>query len=73
MLLLAHEWANPEATRRSFELIAQHVCPRFQGHAQPTLDAAARAAKARSGHVAEQNAAVAHMTEKYQKELADKG
>src|SRR3954464_9102291 len=29
MLLLAHEWANPQATRRSFELIAQHVMPRF--------------------------------------------
>ena len=43
MLLLAHEWANPEATRRSYELIAQHVMPRFQGHAQPSLDAAARA------------------------------
>ncbi len=44
MLLMAHEWANPEATRRSYELIAQHVMPRFQGHSQPSLDAAARAA-----------------------------
>ena len=35
MLLLAHEWANPEATKRSFELIAQHVMPAFQGQAQP--------------------------------------
>ena len=51
MLLMAHEWANPEATRRSYELIAQHVMPRFQGHSQPSLDAAARAAQARSGHV----------------------
>ena len=32
-LLLAHEWANPEATRRSYELIAQHVFPEFQGQA----------------------------------------
>ena len=31
------------------------------------------AAKGRSGHVTAQNAAVAHMTEKYQKELADPG
>jgi limonene 1,2-monooxygenase len=73
MLLLAHEWANPEATRRSFELIAQHVMPRFQGQAQPTLDAKARATQVRSGHADQQNAAVAHMTEKYQKELADRG
>jgi limonene 1,2-monooxygenase len=73
MLLMAHEWANPDATRRSYELIAQHVMPRFQGHTQPSLDAAGRAAKARSGHITAQNAAVAHMTEKYQKELADRG
>ncbi len=47
MLLLAHEWANPEATKRSYELIAQHVMPHFQGgqvtHAQATLDAKQRA------------------------------
>jgi limonene 1,2-monooxygenase len=72
MLLLAHEWANPQATRRSFELIAQHVMPRFQGQAQPTLDARARASETRSGHADQQNAAVAHMTEKYQKEIAER-
>jgi limonene 1,2-monooxygenase len=32
-LLQAHEWADPAATRRSYELIAQHVMPRFQGSA----------------------------------------
>jgi limonene 1,2-monooxygenase len=70
MLLLAHEWANPQATRRSYELIAQHVLPRFQGQAQATLDAKARATETRSGHAEQQVAAVAHMTEKYQKERA---
>jgi limonene 1,2-monooxygenase len=73
MLLLAHEWANPQATRRSYELIAQHVMPRFQGQAQATLDAKARATETRSGHAEQQVAAVAHMTEKYQKELAERG
>jgi limonene 1,2-monooxygenase len=73
MLLLAHEWANPQSTRRSYELIAQHVMPRFQGQAQATLDAKARASETRSGHAEQQVAAVAHMTEKYQKELADRG
>jgi limonene 1,2-monooxygenase len=33
-LLMHHEWARPEATRRSYELIAQHVKPRFQGTAR---------------------------------------
>src|SRR5882757_2011338 len=72
MLLLAHEWANPAATRRSFELIAQHVMPEFQGQAWPTRNAKQRAMDTRTGHAEQQNQAVAHMTEKYQKELADK-
>jgi limonene 1,2-monooxygenase len=73
MLLLAHEWANPEATRRSYELIAQHVMPRFQGQAQATLDAKARATQTRAGHAEQQIAAVTRMTEKYEKELAERG
>jgi limonene 1,2-monooxygenase len=73
MLLMAHEWANPEATRRSYELIAQHVMPRFQGQADATLAAKARAGETRTGHSEQQVAAVAHMTEKYQKEIADRG
>ena len=29
-LLMAHEWADPAATRRSYELFARYVMPRFQ-------------------------------------------
>jgi len=72
MLLLAHEWANPAATRRSFELIAQHVMPEFQGQSWSTRNAKQRAMDTRTGHAEQQNQAVAHMTEKYQKELANK-
>jgi limonene 1,2-monooxygenase len=46
-LLLGHNWANPQATAKSFELIARHVMPHFQGQAQSTLDAAERARAAR--------------------------
>jgi limonene 1,2-monooxygenase len=73
MLLLGHEWANPAATRRSFELIAQHVFPEFQNQAAGTVAAAARAADTHDSHSASQLSAVDHMTAKYQKELADKG
>jgi limonene 1,2-monooxygenase len=73
MLLLAHEWANPAATRRSFELIAQHVMPEFQGQSWPTLAAKRRATETRAGHAEQQNQAVAHMAEKYQKEVAERG
>lgn len=30
-LLFGHDWATPEATRRSFELFAQYVMPHFKG------------------------------------------
>jgi len=72
MLVMGCEWANPQATWRSWELLAEHVLPKFQGQAQPTLDAKARAAEVRTGHTEAQHAAIAHMTEKYQKELAEK-
>jgi limonene 1,2-monooxygenase len=72
MLLLAHEWANPQATHRSYELIAQHVMPAFQGQAQSTLDAKARATDTREGLAEQQMQAVAHMTEKYEQERGAK-
>ena len=31
ILMLAHNWANFEATRKSYELMARHVLPRFNG------------------------------------------
>ena len=41
LLVQAHEWANPEATKRSYELVAQHVMARYQGSAQRQLDSRA--------------------------------
>ena len=57
-LLLAHNWANPAATQRSYELIAREVMPHFQGHAQATLDAARRAKEVRESLAAAQAQAV---------------
>jgi limonene 1,2-monooxygenase len=68
-LLLAHEWANPAATHRSFELIAQHVFPAFQGTAASLLAAKARAEAAREGLAAKSMAAVDAMRAKHQAEL----
>ena len=53
-MCLAHEWANPEATKRSYELIAQRVFPEFQGQSASTLAAKARAREGRE-HLAERN------------------
>ncbi len=76
MLLLGHEWANPEATKRSWELIAQHVMPHFQGagrtHAESTAAAKARASETREEHAASQWTAVEHMTKKYAEEVSPK-
>ncbi|WP_326835305.1 LLM class flavin-dependent oxidoreductase [Amycolatopsis rhabdoformis] len=72
MLLMAHDWATPEATRHSYEIFQRDVAPHFQGQAQPTLDAAARAREVREGHAQAQLQAVAHMTEKYEQEKSAK-
>ncbi|MER5671575.1 LLM class flavin-dependent oxidoreductase [Pseudonocardia alni] len=68
LLLMGHDWADPAATRHSFELFAREVAPHFQGQAQPTVDAARRASEVRDGHAKAQLDAVAHMTEKYEQE-----
>jgi limonene 1,2-monooxygenase len=71
-LLLAHEWANPLATRRSYELIAKHVFPQFQGQAWSTLQAAARAEASRPQMAAAHMQAVEAVTAKYQAEVGAK-
>jgi limonene 1,2-monooxygenase len=71
-MCLAHEWANPTATKRSYELIAQRVFPEFQGHGRVTRDHRERARAGRE-HLAERNMkAVEEMVERHQKELAEK-
>jgi limonene 1,2-monooxygenase len=72
MLQMAHEWANPAATKRSAELFAAEVMPHFQGQAQPTLDAAARASEVREDLAQTQLQAIDHMTKKYQDEVGPK-
>ena len=42
-LMMAHEWANPLATHRHYELFANYVKPRFQGMARGPLSAQSRA------------------------------
>lgn len=65
LLLIGHDWANPEASIRSLELIAQNVIPRFTGQSQATLDSSARARVSRTALSDQQLQAVEHMTRKY--------
>ncbi|MFK7762992.1 MAG: LLM class flavin-dependent oxidoreductase [Roseobacter sp.] len=46
-LMLAHNWANFEATKKSYDLIAREVFPHFQGQHMSTMNAAMRAQKMR--------------------------
>ena len=69
-LLMAHNWANPQATLRSYELIARNVMPQFQGHAQATLDAAHRAQAARPELAAVHAQAVEDARKRYETETA---
>ena len=69
-LLLAHNWADPAATLRSYELIARHVMPQFQGHVHPTAEAAQRAQAARPELAAIHEKAVETARSRYAEEVA---
>ncbi len=68
-MVLAHEWANPAATHRSYELISQYVFPHFQGQSYSTIQARARARESRPDLAAQHLAAVEEVTAKYQAEI----
>jgi limonene 1,2-monooxygenase len=68
-MLLAHEWANPVATHRSYELVTQHVLPQFQGQGWSTAQARARARASRPELAAEHQQAVEDAAAKYRAEL----
>ncbi len=69
-LMLAHEWANTEAMRRSFELIARYVMPEFKLQSRSTLAAADRAEASRETLAAASSKAVDAMREKHEREVA---
>jgi limonene 1,2-monooxygenase len=71
-LMMAHDWARPDAVARHYELFAQHVMPRFQGSADRTL-AAERYARSRWDDLNTKQAnALAAWTDKHAKERANK-
>lgn len=69
-MCLSHEWSNPGATKRSYELIAQRVFPEFQGQSSSTLNAKDRARAGRQQLAARNMQAVEDMVAKHQAELA---
>ena len=67
-LTLAHNWANPAATKRSYELFARHVMPHFQGQVGSTIQAAERARSQRPDLADKQMMAVEEATARYESE-----
>lgn len=57
-LVMAHEWADPAATRRSYELLASDVFPRFQGTATRAVASRDWAAEHRPEFIGAAGAAV---------------
>jgi limonene 1,2-monooxygenase len=70
-LNMHNDFANPEATRRSYELIAERVMPHFQNQTHARLvDAAERSRGVRDKLLAEQQEALAAWTQMHQAERA---
>ena len=74
-LFMAHEWADREATRRSYELFAKEVMPLFQGSASRAVSSRDWAATNRPTFIGAAGAAVMsamqdHATEKAAKAAA---
>lgn len=67
-MTLAHNWANPESTQKSYELFARHVMPRFQGQVDSLIGAADRARASRPGLAEKQLLAVDEATQRYEQE-----
>lgn len=65
MLQMAHEWANPAATKRSAELFASEVMPHFQEQSHATLTAASLAAEVRDDLAQKHQEAIDQATQKY--------
>ncbi len=69
-MLLHHEWANPEATNRSHELLSRFVMPEFQGQAGSQRRTKDRATNARENLAAKSMAAVEAMKTLHEQEQA---
>lgn len=72
LLLNLHDWADPEATKRSLEIFARDVIPHFHGHAERSFEAAKVAGAMRDVGTQGQLDAIAHMTKKYEDEIKAK-
>ncbi len=72
-LLFGHEWADPEATRRSYELFARYVMPHFQGQLEPVQASYDWIVGSEGRFVTAATNAMTKAVEDHAKEQAEKG
>jgi len=70
LLVQAHEWANPQATHRSYELLAEHVFPRYQGSALGPLTSRSWVMSNRAEHIGAAGEAISSAYKKHVDEQA---
>jgi limonene 1,2-monooxygenase len=70
LLSMAHEWADTEATRKSYELVARYVAPHFQGSAVQTTASRDWAAENRPTFITAAGAAIMTSMQKHAEERA---
>jgi limonene 1,2-monooxygenase len=71
-LLMGHEWADTEATRHSYELIARYVAPQFQGSSATLTASRDWAAENRPEFIGAAGNAVMSAIQKHHEEKAAK-
>jgi len=71
-LVMGHEWADTEATRHSYELLARYVAPQFQGSAASLTSNRDWAAENRPEFIGAAGNAVMSAIQKHQEERARK-
>lgn len=72
-LVLANDWANPERTKASYELLARHVFPEFQGSTRREKRSNQKLRAIREEHLSGIGAAIESEIEKHKREMAAKG
>jgi limonene 1,2-monooxygenase len=71
-LQLAHNWADFEATKKSYELVARHVAPRFRGSNRAREASLAFAGDGSAKFMGDAMAAATQMIQKHADEEAQK-
>ena len=69
---MGHEWADTEATRHSYELIARYVAPQFQGSAASLTASRDWAAENRPEFIGAAGNAVMSAIQQHHEERAEK-